>query len=63
MLTEESVRAALAGFDRTIEDRPDLRAAAVAITLVTTGASAGGGTDGGTGSGTDGGDADRNSDG
>jgi 8-oxo-dGTP pyrophosphatase MutT (NUDIX family) len=51
VLTEESVRAALAGFDRTTADRPDLRAAAVAITLVTTG----GGSDGGTGGGSDGG--------
>ncbi|MDT7636180.1 MAG: hypothetical protein QOC83_468, partial [Pseudonocardiales bacterium] len=59
MLTEESVRAALAGFDRTTDDRPDLRAAAVAITLVTTGGSTGGGT----GGGTDGGDAHRSSDG
>jgi len=37
VLTEQSVRAVLAGFDRRTVDRPDLRAAAVAITLVTTG--------------------------
>jgi 8-oxo-dGTP pyrophosphatase MutT (NUDIX family) len=37
VLTEESVRAVLAGFDRRTADRPDLSAAAVAITLVTTG--------------------------
>ena len=36
-MTEESLRAVLAGFDRRAAERPDLRAAAVAITLVTTG--------------------------
>lgn len=41
MLTEQSVRAVLAGFDRHEVDRPDLRAAAVAITLVTTGTATG----------------------
>lgn len=55
MLTEQSVRAVLAGFDRRGADRPDLRAAAVAITLVTTGTDSGtdGGADSGTDSGTD----------
>jgi 8-oxo-dGTP pyrophosphatase MutT (NUDIX family) len=51
VLTEESVRATLAGFDRNTADRPELSAAAVAITLVTTGGgtgeSAGGATGGG----------------
>jgi 8-oxo-dGTP pyrophosphatase MutT (NUDIX family) len=63
VLTEESVRAVLAGFDRTTEDRPDLRAAAVAITLVTTGGSSGVTTGGSSGGGTDGGGVDRRSDG
>jgi 8-oxo-dGTP pyrophosphatase MutT (NUDIX family) len=36
-MTEESLRAVLAGFDRRAAERPDLSAAAVAITLVTTG--------------------------
>ena len=40
MLTEESLRATLAGFDRQAADRPDLRPAAVTITLVTTGPAA-----------------------
>jgi len=41
VLTEQSVRAVLAGFDHRGSDRPDLRAAAVAITLVTTGTDSG----------------------
>jgi 8-oxo-dGTP pyrophosphatase MutT (NUDIX family) len=36
-LTEQSLRAALAGFDRRAHDRPDLRRAAVTVTVVTTG--------------------------
>jgi 8-oxo-dGTP pyrophosphatase MutT (NUDIX family) len=36
-MTEQSLRAVLAGFDRRPAERPDLSAAAVAITLVTTG--------------------------
>jgi 8-oxo-dGTP pyrophosphatase MutT (NUDIX family) len=38
VLTEESVRAALAGFERRPARRPDLRGSAVALALVRTGA-------------------------